>query len=752
MTHRSITSNPTTACTASHAFDVVIASDLRFPGGTSHSIAEEIAAQDVAGYRTGLIHLNGPLVKTLKPVNPLIREQVEAGAAELIVGARKLRTRVLVLRHPAVAQEALDQLPIIEADSIVVVANAGPRDVDGIQHYNPALVTQRIRERLGVEPLWAPIGPLVRSEIEAAQDPGSITQKDWVNIIDVSAWEVERPGWAADRPVVGRHSRPSRQKWPESAAVIQQVYPTDGSWDVRILGGAEPVEDVLGGIPQAWTVMPFGAISPKEFLAGLDFFVYYHDTRWVEAFGRTILEAIASGLPAVLPPHFERLFGQAALYAEPAEVKALIESLWRDRDRYVHHVNQARTHIRSTFGHEAHVNRLRALIGEPGGAVAHRPASVSPPRLSITETQHRPAPDRPRVLLMSSNGSGMGHLTRLLAYARRLDKETEPYFLSMSQAAPVVGRLGYPYEYLPSTKALGMAPSQWQGMFVDRVLESLDRIRPEVVIFDGTWPYNGIPEIRRKRQDIKWVWSRRGMWRKGANAEQIRKADWFDLVIEPGDFASPYDRGATVSADGRTVGPVTLLDAEELDSRERARQELGPPPDGQWALVSLGAGNINDTSSDMATAIAVLREMGVGVCVTRPEIANRETTDDDVHVVREYPLARRYAAFDLVISASGYNSFQELLRMGVPSLFVPNQATSLDDQAARAQYAADQGWAHRLDRLTPEGAVPLLTDLLDHGPTMVQGARQVDPGNGAAEAARLIIELANATRSAAGQS
>src|SRR5690625_451986 len=205
-----------------------------------------------------------------------------------------------------------------------------------------------------------------------------------------------------------------------------------------------------------------------------------------------------------------------------------------------------------------------------------------------------------------------------------------------------------------------MAPSQWQGMFVDRVLESLDRVRPDVVVFDGTWPYNGIPDLRRKRRDIRWVWSRRGMWRKGVNTEQIRKADWFDLVLEPGDFASPYDCGATVPATSHTVGPVTLLDAEELDDRDRARQDLGLPQDGQLALISLGAGNINDTSSDMNVAISVLRDLGVGVCVTRPEIANRETTTNaEVHSVQEYPLARRYAAFDLVISASGYNSFQE---------------------------------------------------------------------------------------------
>ena len=56
----------------------------------------------------------------------------------------------------------------------------------------------------------------------------------------------------------------------------------------------------------------------------------------------------------------------------------------------------------------------------------------------------RPAP-RTRVLLMSSNGAGMGHLTRLLAYAQHLPPRIEPYVLSLSQAGPgvagfVIGR------------------------------------------------------------------------------------------------------------------------------------------------------------------------------------------------------------------------------------------------------------------------------------------------------------------------
>ncbi|MEE6289018.1 glycosyltransferase [Georgenia sp. MJ173] len=728
--------------TMSRDVDVLLISDLRFPGGTSHSIATEIEAQHAAGYTTGLVHLNGPLVRKVRAVNPAIARLVRSGAARLLVGPRPVTAKLVVFRHPGVLQAAAAQLPPITAEHVVVLANSGPRDHRGELVYDIAEADRAARERLGVAPVWAPIGPLVRDEIAASVPAGRLAPEDWVNIIDVDAWHAERDSRRSDRPVVGRHSRPSAQKWPADAETLRAVYPVDGSWQVRVLGGADPVERVLGKIPTSWQVLAFGAMSPQEFLAGLDFFAYYHDPRWLEAFGRTILEAIASGLPAILPPHFRPLFGDAAVYAEPNEVRGVVEGLYADRDRYEEQARRATAVARERFSFQTHVRRVAALIGEPETT----PAETAQPRrqgVALVPALR----DRPTVLLMSSNGAGMGHLTRLLSYAGRLGEDAHAHVLSMSQAAPVAGRLGYPYEYLPSAKALDMPPGRWQPMFVDRAAETVDRVGADVVVFDGTWPYNGIEEIRARRPQTRWVWSRRGMWRAGMNTEQLAKAAWFDDVIEPGDLAAAYDAGATVGTPAHRVGPVTLVDPADLADRQEAREALGLPLDGPLALVSLGAGNINDTSGDLGAAAAALERLGVGVCVTVPGIAaDAGHGGAGVHLVRDYPLSRRYRAFDVVISASGYNSFHELLRLGVPSLFVPNTATKLDDQEGRARFAVDQGWAHQLPALTVETASPLLEDLLTRGTSMVAGAQAADPGNGATEAAGILVRLANGER------
>jgi hypothetical protein len=725
------------AVSADRQVDVLMLSDLRFPGGTSHSVAEEIAVQAQVGWSTGVVHVNGPVLTELKPVNPRVREQLRRGSARLLLGDRPIRTKVVVVRHPAVLENAADQLPQIETEHVVVVVNAPPTDIDGYRYYRPAVADRIAREQFGVAPIWAPIGPQVREAV-APEVPGRLREQDWVNVIDVDAWHVDRLGWRSDRPVIGRHSRPQRHKWPKDPGVVKALYPVDGSAVVKILGGADPVQELLGYLPGSWEVIPFGEMDPREFLAQLDFFVYYHHPAWLEAFGRNILEAMASGLPVILPAHFRSLFGDAAIYAEPAEVPSVVNQLYADRSAYEDVVARADAFVRAKFGHKVHHGRLLELIGPPEGP----PEANEQPRRS--GSVKRATSERPALLLISSNGSGMGHLTRLMAYARRAEPDMAPHFLSLSQAVGVVAQYGFSFEYLPSAGATGLSPQRWRELFTERLSDAVRRLCPAVVVFDGTMPYDGIPKVRKLYPEVCWVWSRRGMWRPGTKAEHLARTPWFDDVLTPGEFAEAYDRGATSNAGGVEVGAVTLLDTEELEDRDTARRVLGLPLDQRLALVALASDDINYTSQETTAVLEALRRLDVGICVTQTEIARSVRTRGDVHVVREFPLSRLFRAFDLAVSAAGYNSFHELLRFGIPTLFIPKQTTALDDQHARSRFAADAGLAHMLERVGVDASTPLLCDLLERGDAMVAKVSAVDRGNGAIAAAAHLRQLAAA--------
>jgi UDP-N-acetylglucosamine:LPS N-acetylglucosamine transferase len=113
------------------------------------------------------------------------------------------------------------------------------------------------------------------------------------------------------------------------------------------------------------------------------------------------------------------------------------------------------------------------------------------------------------------------------------------------------------------------------------------------------------------------------------------------------------------------------------------------------------------------------------------------------HVIKVYPVSRYLRGFDLVISASGYNSFHELIGFGIPSVFVPNTSTGLDDQVARARFAAAAGAAliiedpagDEVDLVLAEAAMPSVREAL------TRRCAEVGFANGADEAAAWLGSL-----------
>jgi UDP:flavonoid glycosyltransferase YjiC (YdhE family) len=461
-------------------------------------------------------------------------------------------------------------------------------------------------------------------------------------------------------------------------------------------------------------------------------------TEFVAPVASAIRQSLDSATARLVLPH-ERLRArvvvvwQAAVLSRAGGAMPAVDAyqviVVADGDRHDDTIRQACLRL---FGREPVWQQRPPSVAE----LADEAQPVAP------SASRRTASEPSTVLMVSSNGTGMGHLTRLLAYSRKAPSGVRPYFVSLSQAVPIVAEFGFPYEYVPSAIPTGMAPARWRTYLGRRLAEAIERLEPRVVVFDGTWAYEAIDDVRVRYQDVRWVWSRRGMWYRGLNRDQLAKSAWFDEVLEPGDFSSPADPGVTAGAPAVRVGPVTLLERGEIVGRDEARSALGIDTDAPTALVTLGAGNINDATSATRIVIDALRKLDIDVCVTVPAIAERAGTDDEhVHLISAYPLSRYLRAFDIAVSAAGYNSFHELLRFGVPTLFLPNLETSLDDQRTRANYAASQGWAYSLDKPEPDSVRAALDDLLRNGGAMVAKVADADPGNGAAAAMELVASL-----------
>ena len=153
-----------------------------------------------------------------------------------------------------------------------------------------------------------------------------------------------------------------------------------------------------------------------------------------------------------------------------------------------------------------------------------------------------------RILFLSSNGTGLGHLTRSMAIARRLDDSLEPLFFTLSGAAPVVADQGFPVEFAASyaTPTAG-SDWRWSRRLRGRLRAAMRDADPRVLVFDGAHPYQALLDAMPSVPDAHRVWCRRPMWKPGSNFGALERTRFFDQVLEPGEFAASEDRGATVA-------------------------------------------------------------------------------------------------------------------------------------------------------------------------------------------------------------
>jgi spore coat polysaccharide biosynthesis predicted glycosyltransferase SpsG len=352
----------------------------------------------------------------------------------------------------------------------------------------------------------------------------------------------------------------------------------------------------------------------------------------------------------------------------------------------------------------------------------------------------------PSVLFMTSNGTGLGHLTRGMAIARRLEPGVESLFFTLSAAAPIVREQGFRVSYMGSYNTPDAGSHlEWSRRLEARVAELLSEERPGVLVFDGAHPYPALIRAMRNVPELIAVWSRRPLWRPGRGRPILALAAAFDLVLEPGELAEDADAGLTVARrnEAARIDPIVLCDESELLPREQAANALGLEPERVNALVALGQGSEVDAAVERCL-VRLAREPEVQVAALESSISPRLEVPPRVVLLRDtYPVSRYYRAFDFAISAAGYNAYHELIRFALPSLFVP-MPRELDDQAARAQYAGDAGLALACEGPSSDRLEELIEQMLDPAgrERMSARARALALRNGAEEAARVLSRLA----------
>lgn len=327
----------------------------------------------------------------------------------------------------------------------------------------------------------------------------------------------------------------------------------------------------------------------------------------------------------------------------------------------------------------------------------------SPPAALERVTQDPTLSERNCAVLFPTNGVGFGHFTRMLALGKQMkkeDPELEVIFFTTMSALHLLKPYGIPAHHISGSPYFeGMSTEEWNALLEEELSLCIEAHRPKQFVFDGAFPYRGMLRALKARPKVDKVWMRRGTFRRGKSIP-VDSVEHFNLIIHPGDSIPRQPSEIEHEVDTINCSPITLLESSELMSREQARLILEVPKDAIVAYVQLGAGEINNIDSEVRLTIeSLISRDNVHVVLGESMIGSRfEFNLPRVHILRDYPNSLYFNAFDLTIQAGGYNSFHEVRRFGIPTVFYPNLLTGMDDQLARCKVAEKEGWGLVLEK------------------------------------------------------
>jgi glycosyltransferase involved in cell wall biosynthesis len=351
--------------------DIVIVSTLNLKGGTTSANEAEILAYRAAGLTVALVHHPVKERAMGRPIDPKIRALIDD---ELVYEVRPQDTvhcDLAIMRFPVAFENLMEDRPRIEAARTVLLVNQTPFEEYGpVGGYGTAWsirdVHRNVTDWVGHH-TWYAIGPAVRDVLRAhhaeEMEDIDLATDFWYETIDIAEWTPRvRRVREEDEPIrLGRHSRDHVTKFPNMARRLLTAYPVAEDIEVHMLGGHEALHRILGKIPPGWTSHRFGTMSAVDFLGQVDVYAYFIDENLLEAFGRAPMEAMAAGVPCLLPPNFAELFGDGAIYCEPDEVEAQVRLLASDKAYYAERAAAGLRVVHERFSPDALLRRVNGL-------------------------------------------------------------------------------------------------------------------------------------------------------------------------------------------------------------------------------------------------------------------------------------------------------------------------------------------------------------------------------------------------------
>jgi UDP:flavonoid glycosyltransferase YjiC (YdhE family) len=352
------------------------------------------------------------------------------------------------------------------------------------------------------------------------------------------------------------------------------------------------------------------------------------------------------------------------------------------------------------------------------------------------------------IVMFPTNGVGFGHFTRLLSIAKRINKidpEVEIIFFTTMPTLHILKEQGdFTAYHIPGRSGFKeeINAKMWNRITEEFLSNVFEIHRPNMFIFDGVFPYRGMLNAIRPRKMEK-IWVRRSMFKKSSSKIPLESLNYFNTIIRPSDSIN-LGKDDEYDPDILTCDPIRLLDLENLEDKDEVLSKLGIPDGALVVYVQLGAGNINNISSEIGMTIKALSDNeNIYIVLGESMLGKRmKINHERMRIIRDYPNSRFFNAFDFAIMAAGYNSFHEAISFSLPTIFYPNMNTGKDDQYARAKIAEDAGAMVVIKQRRPNTIAAAIERLCDSNvrERMRKNSEKLQRENGAQQLAEYLVE------------
>ncbi|GAA4829643.1 glycosyltransferase family 2 protein [Garicola koreensis] len=315
-------------------FDVVYISELGLLGGPALAAKREIETAVAAGLKVAIMPLQNGLhmAAAKRRLAPEIEELWLSGSAEWITWNSAATADLVVLSWPGLMELRPGSDVGLQPSAVTIVANQLPASLGSRgRNFSVQRVTRNVEKTFGVFPTWAAQSPVVQEALRELLSTDDVRNALWLTPSTGHTDYVGRKPENRDRAVIGRVLDEDESHWPEPA-VIRDAYPEDPAFEVSILSRVRTLESrgILRGrsVPTNWTILPPDFQSYDDYLRSLDFLVHYGNEPWDPHTDGSVVRALELGVVCVLHPVFKPVYGDAAVYVAPGEIRDTLHSMW----------------------------------------------------------------------------------------------------------------------------------------------------------------------------------------------------------------------------------------------------------------------------------------------------------------------------------------------------------------------------------------------------------------------------------------